>query len=333
MLASLLLALASSTGMQSIPVSTIYITLPDAPSEHLALHCARPTPDAHKSVLFIHGASFPTMLAAGFTFAPGDSWIEYTARQGYVACGLDFLGFGDSSRPPAMSSPANRAPPVTDAKAAASEIAVAVDELRRHQGITSIHLVAHSWGTVPAAMFAASHPHALSSLTLFGPIVPLSTPSPPATDHPAWWTITAQQRLEQLRFKDVLPPGKYLLEPAVDQRWAPAFAASVPHVQGDPADALRIPNGPLDDIDSVTAGHYPYDASNVAVPVFVVYGNDDNVVNDAGAAPFLEKFTHSPLRWRLRIDDGTHVVHLEKNRHSLYESVNAFIHAAEDSAQ
>lgn len=333
MLASLLLALASSAGMQSIPVKTIYITLPDAPSEHLALHCARPNANTHKSVLFIHGASFPTMLAAGFEFAPGDSWIEYTARQDYVACGLDFLGFGASSRPSAMSNPANQAPPVTDAKEAAREIALAVDELRKHQGITAIHVVAHSWGTVPAATFAASHPHALSSLTLFGPIVPLDAPSQPATDHPAWWTITAQQRLEQLRFKDVLPPGKHLLEPALDQHWAPAFAASVPHVQGDPSDALRIPNGPLDDIDSVTAGHYPYDASDVAVPVFVVYGNYDDVVNDVGAARFLEKFTHSPLRWRLRMDDGTHVVHLEKNRHSLYESVNAFIHATEDLAE
>jgi pimeloyl-ACP methyl ester carboxylesterase len=333
MLASLLLALASSAAMPSNSADTVYITLPDAPTEHLALHCVRPTHTSRKSVLFIHGASFPTMLAAGFAFAPGDSWLDYTARQGYVACGLDFLGFGDSSRPPAMSDPARQAPPVTDAKTAAREIALVVDELRQHQGITSIHLVAHSWGTVPAATYAATHPHALSSLTLFGPIVPLNTPAPPAMDHPAWWTITAQQRLEQLRFKAVLPRGKYLLEPAVDQHWAPAFAASVPHVQGDPADALRIPNGPLDDIGSVTAGRYPYDASDVAVPVFIVYGNYDDVVNDAGAVRFLETFTHSPLRWRLRIDDGTHVVHLEKNRHSLYESVNAFIHATEDSAQ
>jgi pimeloyl-ACP methyl ester carboxylesterase len=328
MLASLLLALASSA-----TVSTTTINVPEAPGEHLALHCAYPAHSTHKAVLFIHGASFPTMLASGFEFAPSDSWIQYTARQGYVACGLDFLGFGDSSRPPAMSGAANQAAPVTKATEGAREIALAVDELRKHRGMTAIHLVAHSWGTVPAAAFAASHPHALASLTLFGPIVPLNTPTPPATDHPAWWTITAQQRLEELRFKDVLPPGKYLLEPAVDQRWAPAFAVSVPHVQGDPADALRIPNGPLDDIDSVTAGHYPYDASDVTVPVFVVYGNYDDVVNDAGAVRFLETFTHSPLRWRLRIDDGTHVVHLEKNRHSLYESVNAFIHATEDSAQ
>lgn len=333
MLASMLLALASSASTQNLPLRTTYITVPGSPSQHLALHCARAAQRTRQAVLFVHGASFPTMLAFGFEFAPGDSWIEYAARQGYLACGLDFLGFGASSRPPAMNGPASGAAPVTDAKQAAGEIALAVDELRKRQGITMLHLVAHSWGTVPAAAYAATHSRELSSLTLFGPVVPLKTPEPDGASHPAWWTITAQQRLEQLRFKSILPPGKHLLEQAVEQRWAPSFAASVPHVQGDPPDTLRIPAGPLYDIGQVTAGRYPYDASNVTVPLFVVYGNYDDVVDDAGAARFVGKFTSSPLRWRLRIDDGSHVMHLEKNRRSLYESVNAFIRAAQAVAQ
>jgi pimeloyl-ACP methyl ester carboxylesterase len=329
MLTSLLLALMVSTRTPSIPIETTYIAMPDAPTQHLALHCAHPAQDSHDSVLFIHGASFPTLLASGFEFAPGDSWIEYMARKGYVSCGLDFLGFGASSRPPAMAGAANGAAPVTDAKEAAAEIALAVEELRKRRGMKAVHIVAHSWGTVPAAAFAAMKPDALASLTLFGPIVPVSTSTHGSQAHPAWWSITAQERLEQLRFKDVLPPGKYLLEHAVDQTWASAFAATVPHVAGDPRDALRIPYGPLSDIDAVDAGNYPYDARKVSVPVFVVYGNYDDVVNDAGATNFLQKFTSSPLKWRLRIDDGTHVMHLERNRHSLYESVNAFIHATE----
>ncbi|GGA15267.1 alpha/beta hydrolase [Dyella caseinilytica] len=282
-------------------------------------------------MLFIHGASFPTLLASGFQFSPGDSWIHDAAKHGYLSCGLDFLGFGDSSRPPAMLRPAEGAAPVIRAKEAADEIAAAVDYLRSKQGMTSIHVVAHSWGTIPAATFAANHPYELTSLTLFGPVVPVKTPADDDPTHIAWWSITAQQRLEQLRFKDILPRNQYLLEPAVDQRWTATFAASVPHVPGDKDDMLRIPSGPLVDIDTVSAGTYPYKASDVWVPVFVVYGNYDNVVNDEGATRFLAGFTHSPLRWRLRIDDGTHVMHLEKNRHSLYESVNAFIHAAEST--
>ncbi|HUA79440.1 MAG TPA: alpha/beta fold hydrolase, partial [Dyella sp.] len=164
MFASLLLALASLAGTQDVAVATTYIPVPGSPAQRLALHCAQPLQPSRKSVLFIHGASFPTMLASGFEFGPGDSWIAFTARKGYVSCGLDFLGFGASSRPPAMLGPAHGEAPVTDAKEAAHEIALAVDYLRR-QGMTDVHIVAHSWGTVPAAAFAATHPHALTSLT------------------------------------------------------------------------------------------------------------------------------------------------------------------------
>jgi pimeloyl-ACP methyl ester carboxylesterase len=333
MLAWLVLALGASMSTPIASIETTYIPVPDAPGEHLALHCVRPAQATHASVLFVHGASFPTLLASGFEFSPGDSWIHDAARHGYLACGLDFLGFGDSSRPPAMRGPANGAAPVTQATEAAHEIALAVDYLRGKQGITTLHIVAHSWGTVPAATFAAKHSDKLTSLTLFGPIVPVKAPDQDSAAHTAWWTITAQERLEQLHFKDELPRNTYLIEPAVDQRWAAAFAASVPHVPGDKKDALRIPSGPLADIDSVEAGTYPYDAADVRVPVFVVYGNYDFVVNDEGAIRFLAGFTHSPLRWRLRIDDGSHVMHLEKNRRSLYESVTAFIHAAEASTR
>ncbi|MBE1162680.1 alpha/beta hydrolase [Dyella acidiphila] len=329
MLASLAMTLALAAPAAYPPIDTIALPLPQAPAEHLALHCVHPAQPPRAAVLFVHGASFPTLLAAGFQFSPGDSWLHDAARHGYLACGLDFLGFGGSSRPPAMLGPAKQAAPVAEAREAAVEIALAAAYLRNTQGMQHIHVVAHSWGTVPAALFAAQHPAALTSLTLFGPIVPVKTAAGDDSAHSAWWSITAQQRLEQLRFKDELPRNTYLLEPAVDRNWAAAFAASVPHVPGDKDDALRIPSGPLADIDTVAAGSYPYRASDVQVPVFVVYGNYDTVVDDQGATHFLAGFTHSPLRWRLRIDNGTHVLHLERNRGSLYASVDAFIHAVE----
>ena len=67
------------------------------------------------------------------------------------------------------------------------------------------------------------------------------------------------------------------------------------------------------------------------MPVFVVYGNYDVIVDDAGASAILQRFTSSPLKWRTRIDDGTHVMHLDRTRRSLYESVAAFVRVAEPS--
>jgi pimeloyl-ACP methyl ester carboxylesterase len=294
-------------------------------AEHIALHCIAPAQRTDKALLFVHGATFPTRLAFGFEFVPGDSWLHFVARQGYLACGLDFRGFGGSSRPPGMHGAADAAPPQERAEQAADDIDTAVAHLLGKQNIAAIHLVAHSWGTIPAAAYAARRPAGLKSLTLFGPIVPDGSAQPNEAVKDAWFPLTGPQRLEGLRFKSVLPPGKVLLEPQMETRWAAEFTASAPHDASDPPGQMRIPNGSNADIADAEAGRYPYDAKAVGVPLFVVYGNYDTVVNDAQAAQFLATFSGAPLKWRLRIDDGTHVMHLERTRRSLYESVDAFI--------
>lgn len=331
MTALLALGLMAALAATDSHIETVDLPLAQAPGQHLALHCIAPAHATRRSVLFVHGASFPTLLAAGFEFGAGDSWMAFMARQGFLACGLDFIGFGASSRPPAMMGAADRGAAVARAPEAAREIAQAVDYLRRQRGMAAVHVVAHSWGTIPAAAFAAAHPHELASLTLFGPVTPVAGSQPGADIPPgAWWSITAQQRYRQLRFTDVLPRDLVLLEPAVDRRWAAAFDASAPHVPGDEAGQLRIPAGPLADIDAAQAGTYPYVAADITVPVFAVYGDYDTVATDAGTTAFLARFTASPLKWRLRIDHGTHVMHLERGRHSLYGSVAAFIRASEE---
>lgn len=317
-------------GTTAIPMDTTYLALPQVSGQRVALHCMAPAEPTGRGVLFIHGSSFPTGLAAGFEFAPGDSWMHFMADRGFLACGLDFLGFGVSSRPPAMRDAAEHGPPVLRAQDAADDIGLAVAHMQSARGVRELHIVAHSWGTIPAATYAVQHAKTLKSLTLFGPVVPVASPAKEGS-HGAWFSLTAQQRLTQLRFADVVPKDKHLLEAAVEQRWAAAYAASSPNVPGDAPDLIRIPEGPNVDIAAAMRGIYPYDAADIKVPVFVVYGNYDVIVDDAGASAFLARFTASPMKWRLRIDDGTHVMHLERNRRSLYESVNAFIQATEET--
>lgn len=307
-------------------IETIRLPLPDH-AERIAVHCISPPRHTDQGLLFVHGATFPIRLAFGFEFSPGDSWMHAMAARGYVVCGVDFLGFGASDRPAAMHADAVASPPAVRAAEAAEQIAAAADYLRREKKIAAIHLIAHSWGTIPAATYAARRPPALKSLTLFGPIVPTGE-LPADVDKSAWFTLTAAQRLDQLRFKSALPPGQILLEPAVETHWADAFRACAPRIGNDAPEQIRIPNGPNADIAEAEAGRYPYSAQAIDVPTFVVYGNHDVIVRDADAAKFLRTFTHAPLKWQLRIDDGTHVMHLERGRHSLYESVAAFIRAA-----
>jgi len=328
----LMIGAMASVALGARPIETTNVPLPGG-ADHVALHCVSPRGDTGKAVLFVHGATFPTKLAAGFQFHPGDSWMHDMARRGYLACGLDFLGYGGSSMPAAMKAEASAAPPVTRAPEAAEQIAAAVDYMRERKGAVEIHVVAHSWGTIPAATYAARHPHALASLTLFGPIVRKEKADTDKSPKDAWFRLTAKQRLEQLRFEKVLPAGKVLLEPAVAARWAGEYRASMPVMGNDAPDQMRIPNGPIIDSEEGATGNYPYDAAQVKVPVFVVFGNYDVIVNDAEASRLLDRFTSSPMKWQLRIDDGTHVMHLERQRWSLYESVAAFIQTTSEVAR
>ncbi|NID16372.1 alpha/beta hydrolase [Luteibacter yeojuensis] len=331
-MAMLMIGAMASAALGAMLIETTNIPLPGG-GEHVALHCVAPRGDTGKAVLFVHGSTFPTKLAFGFQFRPGDSWMHYMARQGYLACGLDFLGYGGSSMPAAMKGDASAAPPVDRAPEAAEQIAAAVSYMHGKKGVMDVHIVAHSWGTIPAAAYAARYPHELASLTLFGPIVPKPGAGGNKAPNVAWFPLTAGQRLEQLRFEKVLPAGKVLLEPAVSERWAREFRASTPTVGDDAPERMRIPNGSNVDIAEGVAGTYPYAAADVSAPVFVVFGNYDTVVNDAEASAFLGKFTSSPMKWRLCIDDGTHVMHLERQRWSLYESVAAFIRATSEAGR
>jgi len=325
MLAAIGLAAVLGTATR---VETAHVRIPDS-TEQLAIHCVKPQHARDAGVLFVHGSTFPTLLAAGYEFTAGDSWLSFVAARGYLACGLDFAGYGASSRPKAMLEPANHAPPVLRATEAAAQIAVAVEYLRETRGLAGVHVVAHSWGTIPAATFAAAHGAELTSLTLFGPVVPVAQRSEEEETRGAWFAQDATERLDRLSFKNVLPRGLTLLEPTVDRRWAREFVAANLHVAEDPPETVRVPEGPGEDIDQAQAGVYPYDAKDVRVPIFVVYGNYDWLVNTAQADAFLDRFTGSAMKWQLQIDDGTHVMHLERNRRSLYESVAAFIAAAE----
>lgn len=309
-------------------VHTIEIPISPGSDQHIALHCESPAGRSDKGVLFIHGSSFPTMLAAGYEFKSGDSWIDFMAAHGFYSCGLDFLGFGASSRPEALSETPTGKPPLLRAPEAAREIVTAITYLRGRDGIGEVHIIAHSWGTIPAAEFAATHPGSVASLTLFGPVIP-HPGSKPETEHVAWWSTTAKERLRALYFRDVLPAGVVLLAPALAKNWAEELEASAPHFAGDPPGVIRIPNGPNADIDAAHDGIYPYEPGWVTAPVFVVYGDYDVEANHPNVSAFLARFTSSRLKWQLCIHDGTHVMHLERNRMSLYESVLGFIRTTE----
>jgi branched-chain amino acid transport system substrate-binding protein len=270
----------------------------------------------------VHGASFPTKLAAGFKF-DGTSWMDHMAARGFDVWGLDFLGYGKSDRYPAMRGPDTAHAPVGRAAEAARQIAAAVAYITRQQHTPRVSLVAHSWGTIPAGLFAGTHRSVMDRLVLFGPVA--ERHGAPDTARPPAYTFVTEEA-QRSRFYGYVPNGQ---SPVMARRhfamWGPAYMATDSTARTRTPESVEIPYGPLADIDAAESGHLPYDPAAITAPVLIVRGEWDTVTRDSDASWLYNALTHAALKRDVKIDHATHVMHLEASRYQLYREVETFL--------
>jgi pimeloyl-ACP methyl ester carboxylesterase len=283
---------------------------------------------ATSPVLFVHGATFPSALAAAFRF-DGVSWMTDLAARGFDVWALDFLGYGESDRYPEMREPAAANPPLGRAPEAARQIAAAAAFIAsrsaacRPPDSAKVSLVAHSWGTVAAGRYTAEHPGRVDRLVLFGPVTRRDGDSDTSTA-PAWQVVTADE--QAARFTGYVPEG----ESAVfDSRhlavWGPAYLASDPTSGERTPPSVRVPNGPIADLMAAWSGRLPYDPAMITVPTLIVRGEWETVTADADARWLYDALTRAPVRRDVKIGRATHVMHLETGRRELYAETAAFL--------
>lgn len=273
-------------------------------------------------VLFVHGATFPTALAAAFRF-DGVSWMDDLAARGFDVWALDFLGYGGADRYPEMREPASANPPLGRAPAAAEQIAAAVAFVAGRTGAPRVSIVAHSWGTIPAGRYAGEHPERVERLVLFGPVARRDGP-PDTSAAPAYWYVT--EEAQRARFTGYVPAGE---RPVLDPRhlavWGPAYLASDQASGTRTPASVQVPNGPAADIHQAWSGRLPYDPARITAPTLIVRGEWDGVTSDADARWLYDALRGAPLKRDVKISRGTHVMHLEESRHQLYREVGTFL--------
>lgn len=82
-------------------------------------------------ILFLHGSSFPSALAADFKI-DNFSWMDHLVTHQRDVFALDFLGFGHSDRYPEMSNGSQKL--VGRAVSAAEDLNLAVEFIRKMTG-------------------------------------------------------------------------------------------------------------------------------------------------------------------------------------------------------
>jgi len=324
----LLIAGAASAQTASRPpvgrAEEFLVPMPGSRLRVLLRHQAADHPARSASpVLFIHGATFPSALAAAFPQA-GRSWMQDLAARGFDVWALDFLGYGGSDRYPEMGRPAAGTPePLGRAPEAAGQIAAAVEFITARQRVSRVSLVAHSWGTIPAGLYAGDHPERIDKLVLFGPVTRREGTAEPVPTGASWFVTEQAQRD---RFYGYVPSGEPpVFDSAAFAVWGPAYLATDPtSVTRNPA-SVEVPSGPIADADQAWAGHLQYDPARITAPVLIVRGAWDIVTEDADAAWLFAALRHSPMVRDVKLSRGTHVMHLESGRYQLYDEVALFL--------
>jgi len=296
-----------------------------AAGSRIALH-HQPAAASHAggraAVLYVHGATFASSLAIFWRFE-GVSWADTLSAAGFDVVGFDQLGFGASDRYPQMEGPADSAPPLGRAPEVVAQIAAAVDHIRAKLGVPRVHLVAHSWGTAAAALYASAFPASVDRLVLFAPIVPREGDGD-GGPVPAWHLVTAEAQWK--RFSGYVPAGQppVLPQPWFDP-WVAAFLDSDPAARSLQPPAVRVPAGPLADIADMAAGRALYDPARVRNPTLIVRGEWDPWPDDADAQRLFAQLSGTALKRDVKIGRGTHVMHLETARRALYREVQTFL--------
>ena len=279
-----------------------------------------------KIVLFVHGATYPADTAFDLQL-DGFSWMDYIARKGFDVYLMDVRGYSKSTRPPEMSQPADKNPPLVNTDTAIRDVAVVVDNILVRRHVTRLNLIGWSWGTSIMAGYTTKNNDKVEKLVLYAPlwvgnVATISIPE----NLPAYRTVSmaaAKNRwmsgVAEDKKKDLIPEGWF-------EKWAAATQATDPEGAAMNPPILRAPNGVLYDIRNYwLAGKPYYDPALIRVPTMLVNGEWDADTPLTMSQGLFEKLTNAPYKRRVIIGEGTHTVIMERNRMQLFREVQLFL--------
>lgn len=275
------------------------------------------------TVLYVHGATFPSALSVAHRF-DGRSWRDALCEAGFDVWALDFQGFGGSDRYPDMDQDADTHSPLCRTEDACRQLDAAVRFILQHTGASALSLLAHSWGTMVAGRFAGAHPDLVDRLVFFAPITRRDGSKGAAAPGPAWRVIT--NAAQQARFVEDVPPAEppVLSGPHFDD-WAERYLDSDADSRLRNPAGVKVPAGPAAEIARAGQGDLAYDPGLIGAPVAILRGEWDSLVTDADARWLWDALVRSPIKRDVKIGRGTHLMHLESSRLALWRESVAFL--------
>lgn len=307
--------------MNSYPILK---TASHIPGLNLALLEAKPSVLSNDyPVLFIHGASFPSALAAGFRMSHA-SWMDHLKENGFHVFALDFLGYGYADRYPEMLTNTTTDAPPGRAVSVYQDIAKAVDFILQQTGKNKVYLIGHSWGGSVAALYASKYPDKIAKLVLFAAITARPDTATWEKIMQPYESLTPAQRITLM--KEGTPAGEACrLAPEIFDTWGTAWLQSDPLAAKFHSDSVRFPAGPFMDIAALSHNDAYYDPKEIRVPTLIIRGEWDDYPSNQDAEKLFSSLKNAPGKKYVVIEKGTHVMHLEESRLQLQTEVTHFL--------
>lgn len=284
-------------------------------------HQAPVATSGRASVLFLHGATFPSGNSAAWRI-DGRSWMDELADAGFDVWALDFLGYGGSDRYPEMANDDAHGGPLGDIESMVEQVDRAVAHIREQQGGSKVHIVAHSAGTLVAGRYAELHTDRVARLVLFGAPAPLAGNPHEEVESRAHVQVTVADQLESFDVR-VRETGR--LDANMFKSWAEAYLGSDPHSTSRQPHSVRVPLGMRAALQEMTRlGRLPYDPTRLTTPTLIIQGEWDAVSPPSEGFWIFERVA-APLKRFVVLSQGGHRLHLEASRFQLYREVECFL--------
>jgi pimeloyl-ACP methyl ester carboxylesterase len=283
---------------------------------------------AQKILLYVHGATYPAETAFDLPLN-GMSWMDYMAERGYDVYLVDVRGYGRSTRPLEMSSPAMENAPIVRTATAVKDVGAAVDFILKRRGVSKINLLGWSWGTSTMGWYTAQNNQKVNKLVLYAPQW-LRNAGASLTDSGsalgAYRAVSMDSA--KARWLTGVPEDKKatLIPPGWFEAWAAATLATDPVGSKMDKPVLRAPNGVVQDgRDFWAAGKPLYDPGQIRVPTLLAHAEWDADLPSYMLHAYFAKLTNAPYKRYVEIGEGTHTVIMEKNRMQLFSAVQQFL--------
>ena len=294
-----------------------------------------PDTDPLGIILFMHGATIPSVV-----YEVANSWsnigiLEYVKNLGYAVYSLDYRGYGLSSKPKAMDLEPVDGEYLIDHKDACQDILDVIELIKsKHGKDVPIYGVGFSWGSGISA-YTQTQYSVFKKLVLLGPVYSYNNPHWESLADPkditkinpsiknyrvssrknwcALWEKEASSEFKQSEhFKNI----KNLIEDYIeesDKEWA---------VQNNMQQSARIPTGVLKDAFSVFSRKPLYEAPAIKCPVMILRGTLDTASVIEDMEGLMEKLTCE--KKLVNIENSTHYGMLEENGKQFIDEIIFF---------